>query len=141
MPSWMRGVARVTVVNIMKQLDVADVLFHDDSLQAEVATLAECLAAAKPRLLACGGAKRLLLMLPKGSTQVRPIEILHQEMHEIPSVVENCDGDFILCYEVEQISLTQAAVTLIDERRDLAEAASRLHTRTDVSWSNLPDLV
>ncbi len=142
LPAGMRGVARVTVVSIMKQLDVADVLFQDeDAQQNEVATMAECLAAAKPRILACGGAKRLLLMLPKGSTQVRPIEILHQEMHEIPSVVENCDGDFILCYEVEQISLTQAAVSLIEERRDLAEAASRLQTRTDVSWSSLPDLV
>ncbi len=137
----MRGVTRSTVVNVMKQLDVADMLFHEeDAQQGEVATLVECMSAAKPRLLACGGAKRLLLLLPKGSTQVRPIEILHQELHVIPSVVENCDGDFILCHEVEQISLTQAAVTLIDGRRDLAEAASRLRTRTDVTWSNLPDL-
>ena len=142
LPTLMRGVARTTVVNVMKQLDVADVLFRDeDTQQEEVKTLSECLAAARPRLMECGGAKRLLLMLPKGSTQVRPIEILHQEMHEVPSVVENCDGDFILCYEMEQISLTQAAVTLIEGRPDLAEAASRLHTRTDINWSNLPDLV
>jgi hypothetical protein len=80
-------------------------------------------------------------MLPRGSTQVRPLEILHEEMNETPSVVENCDGDFILCYEVEQISLTQAAVQLIEGRRDFAEAASRLHTRNDVNWSNLPDLL
>jgi len=142
LPDTMRGVARTTVVGIMKQLDVSDVLFpHEDESQSEVDTLSECLAAARPRLLACGGAKRLLVMLPQGSTQVRPLEILHDEMNETPSVVENCDGDFILCYEVEQISLTQAAVGIIEGRRDFAEAASRLHTRNDVAWSNLPDIV
>ncbi len=137
-----RGVARTTVVGMMKQMDVSDVLFHnDDSPESEVDTLRECLTAAKPRLMACGGAKRLLVMLPKGSSQVRPIEIVHGELKETPSVVENCDGDFILCYESEQVSLTQAAVTIIDGRRDFAEAASRLHTRNNVGWSNLPDLV
>ena len=39
-----------------------------------------------------------------------------------------------------QMSLTQAAVTIIDGRRDFAEAASRLHTRNNVAWSSLPDL-
>jgi hypothetical protein len=80
-------------------------------------------------------------MLPRGSTQVRPLEILHEELHETPSVLENCDGDFILCYEAEQISLTQTAVTIIDGRADYAEAAARLHTRTDIAWTALPDLV
>ncbi len=142
LPSLMRAVARTAVVNAMRQLDVADVLFHDDGAERdEVATLKDCLAAAWPKLLPCGGAKRLLLMLPKGSTQVRPIEILHQQLHETPSVTDNCDGDFILCYEAEQISLTQVAVTLIGGRPDLAEAGRRLHTRSDVTWSNLPDLV
>jgi len=142
LPALMRGVARVTVVGILKQLDASDILFHDgEAPRTEVEKLAECLDAARPRLLACGGAKRLLVVLPKGSSQARPIEILHHEMNETPSVVENCEGDFILCYEAEQVSLTQAAVSFIDGRSDLAEAALRLHTRNDVNWSHLPDLV
>ena len=55
-------------------------------------------------------------------------------------MADNNDGDFVLCYEVEQLSLTQVAVTLIDGRRDYAEYAERLHTRTDLGWSRLPDL-
>ena len=142
LPIVMRGIARTSIIGVMKQLDVSDILFHDDDdAQSEVDTLAECVQNARPRLIACGGAKRLLVMLPKGSSQVRPIEILHQQLGETPSVVGNCDGDFILCYEAEQISLTQAAVTIIDGRRDLADAASRLHTRNDIEWSSLPDLV
>ncbi len=142
LPHVMRSAARSTLVGIMKQLDASDVLFHaEETPQDEVKTLAQSLQAARPRLLNCGGAKRLLVMLPRGSSQVRPIEILHCDMHETPSVLENCDGDFILCYEAEQISITQAAVSIIDGRCDFAEAASRLHTRNDISWSNLPDLV
>lgn len=104
LPEVMRSVARTTVVGTMKQLDASDVLFHEEETpQSEIDTLAECLDAARPRMLTCGGSKRLLVMLPKGSSQVRPIEILHHEMNETPSVVENCDGDFILCCEAEQI--------------------------------------
>lgn len=142
LPTLMRNVARGTVVAVMKHLNVSDVLFQEnDPQQDETKTLAACLDTARPRLVEYGGAKRLLVMLPRGSTQVRPLEILHEELNETPSVLENCDGDFILCYEAEQISLTQTAVTIIDGRADYAEAASRLHTRTDIAWTALPDLV
>jgi len=66
---------------------------------------------------------------------------MHNELNETPSAATNNSGDFVICYEIEQMSLTQAAVTLIDGRRDFAEFADRLHTRTDVDWANLPDLV
>ena len=141
LPGTIRSIARTTVVGLMKTLDVADVMFHDEEQADNEATmLSDSLASAKPRLLRCGGAKRLLMMLPRGSTHVRPIEILHEQMNETPSVTQNHDGDFVLCYEVERISLTQAAVTIIEERRDFAEFAGRLHTRTDVAWSPLPDV-
>ncbi len=100
----------------MKTMDVADLMFSQgQQVDDDATTLAESLASAQPRLMRCGGAKRLLVMLPNGSTNVRPLEILHEQMNETPSVAQNNDGDFILCYEVEQISLTQVAVTIIDE--------------------------
>ena len=142
LPGIVRSIARTTVINLMKTLDAADMMFaRQRDVDSDSATLAESLASARPRLMRCGGSKRLLVMLPSGSTHVRPLEILHEEMDETPSVAENNDGDFILCYEVEQLSLTQVAVTLIDGRRDYAEFAARLHTRTDVDWSTLPDIV
>ena len=107
---------------------------------ADAAMLADSLASARPRLLRCGGAKRLLVMMPNGSTSAEPLKILYEQLNETPSVAQNHDGDFILCYEVEQISLTQVAVSIIDGRRDYAEFAGRFHTRTDVEWSTLPDI-
>ena len=141
LPATIRAIARTTVINLMKTMDVADLMFsHGQQVDNDAATLAESIASAQPRLLRCGGAKRLLVMLPNGSTNVCPLKILYEQMNETPSVAQNNDGDFILCYEVEQISLTQVAVTIIDGRRDYAEFASRFHTRTDVEWSTLPDI-
>ena len=142
LPTVVRSMARTTVIGLMKTLDAADIMFAKHrELEDDSVTLAESLASARPRLMRCGGSKRLLVMLPSGSTHVRPLEILHDQMNEVPSVAQNNDGDFILCYEVEQLSLTQVAVTIIDGRRDYAEFAARFHTRTDVDWSTLPDIV
>ena len=136
----LRELVRRAVVSWMKQLDATQILFGQGS-DGETVPLDEHLEASLPKLLECGGARRLLVMLPHNSTNMRPVEILTRQLNELPSLAENSDGDFVLCHEVEQISLTQVAVTLIEERRDWADYASRLHTRTDVSWSVLPDLV
>lgn len=141
LPGTIRAIARTTVINLMKTMDVADLMFsRNQSAANDATTLAESLTCAQPHLMRCGGAKRLLVMLPNGSTNVQPLKILYEQMNETPSVAQNTDGDFILCYEVEQISVTQVAVTLIDGRQDYAEYAGRLHTRTDVDWSSLPDI-
>lgn len=141
LPATIRGIARRIVVNLMKTMDVADLVFSQgQQVENDAAMLADSLASARPRLLRCGGAKRLLVMMPNGSTSAEPLKILYEQLNETPSVAQNHDGDFILCYEVEQISLTQVAVSIIDGRRDYAEFAGRFHTRTDVEWSTLPDI-
>ena len=117
-------------------------LFDDnEGGEQDASVLEECLKASQPKLLSCGGAKRLLVLLPEGSCCVRPLQVMHSKLNETPSAATNSTGDFVVCHEVEQMSLTQAAVALIDGRRDFAEFAARLHTRTDVDWTNLPDLV
>jgi hypothetical protein len=142
LPTQVRRSVRRTLVEALQRVDVAGLLFDDIGAgDQEADVLKECVQAARPKLMACGGAKRLLVLLPEGSRCVRPLEVLHQEFNETPSAATNGSGDFVVCYEVEQMSLTQAAVTLIDGRRDFAEFAARLHTRTDVDWANLPDLV
>jgi hypothetical protein len=142
LPARLRASIRRTLVESLRRVDVASLLFSgDDEGEQETRVLEECLKASQPKLLPCGGAKRLLVLLPDGSRCVRPLEVMHSELNETPSAATNNSGDFVICYEIEQMSLTQAAVTLIDGRRDFAEFADRLHTRTDVDWANLPDLV
>jgi hypothetical protein len=46
-------------------------------------------------------------------------------------------GDLALIYELGDLSLPHVAAHLLDFRPDLAEAATRLHTRCDVAWTRL----
>lgn len=140
LPAVLRSLARTSIVAIMRSLNVADILFHDSQQGDDVTKFAESLTAAQPRLMRCGGARRLLVMLPRESAAARPLHILREQLGESPSMSHSSDGDFVLCHEVEQISLTQAAVTLVDGRCDLIEFADRLHTRSDIAWSPLPDV-
>jgi hypothetical protein len=49
-----------------------------------------------------------------------------------------CDGaEPVLCYEGGNLPLTQIAIDLIERRRDYADFASRVFTRTDVAWTPL----
>jgi hypothetical protein len=43
----------------------------------------------------------------------------------------------VLLFETGGLSLKHAAAALIDSRIDLTEVASRLHTRSDVTWTPL----
>jgi serine/threonine protein kinase len=144
LPQKLRSLARATVVTLMKQLDATSMLqgeLSSGSANHDHESLAQHVAATQPELLKCGGAHRLLVMAPASSDDGEFAAQLSQQLDEQPSILASDAGDFTLCREVEQISLTQAAVFLIDGRRDLADTASRLHARMDVQWSKLPDIV
>ena len=40
-----------------------------------------------------------------------------------------------MLFELGDISVAHAAANLIDFRRDLADAAARLQTRSDITWT------
>jgi hypothetical protein len=54
---------------------------------------------------------------------------------QLPAVAAGAASDLIVLYELGDISVPHAAAQLIGFRRDLAEAASRLHTRSDIDWT------
>ena len=54
---------------------------------------------------------------------------------QLPAVAPGTSSDLVLLFELGDISLPHAAANLIDFRRDLAEAASRLQTRCDITWT------
>ena len=56
---------------------------------------------------------------------------------QLPGVVPDASTDLVLLYELGDISVPHAAAHLIDFRPDLIDAASRLHTRSDITWTPL----
>jgi hypothetical protein len=134
----LRAEARRAVLDALKEINIAEVFLEPQTDPVKVKQrIRNATGAATPRLLACGGAKRLLLLL-QGGTNTEPLhELIRQEMNETSSVVFGADGHVVLCYEVERIPPGNVAGHLADNRHEYAGIASRLHTRVDVPWTPL----
>ncbi|MEX0937945.1 MAG: tubulin-like doman-containing protein [Pirellulales bacterium] len=90
-----------------------------------------------PRIVSCGGARRLLLAGPPGDNLDKIHAALCEHGGQSVTRVPAVDGRLILCQEVSGIPLTAVAMRLIQHRRDFAEVAARLHTRVDLRWPSL----
>lgn len=132
-PPALRSMARAEILRALKRLNMPELL-HD---HGPATPLQETLERAVPLLNACGGGRRLLLVVPRSSDPNLPASYA-QAAGLAPSVASDSDADLTVCYELEHLSLVHAAAALIDYRRDYAEAAARMHTRTDVSWIAMP---
>jgi hypothetical protein len=51
--------------------------------------------------------------------------------------IEGNDNHLTICVEAEQLSLKRIATHLIDCRRDSADIAKRVHSRSDIAWTPL----
>lgn len=132
-PPALRSIARAEILRALKRLNLPELLCENSPSRP----LHETLQRALPRLPDCGGARRLLLVVPRGSDPNLPASY-EKEAGLVPSVAWDSDADWTVCYEWEQLSLVHAAAALIDYRSDYADAATRMHTRTDVTWTRMP---
>ena len=135
----LRNLARSKMREALKDLDVAD-MFADNDPQQTRKSLKDHLDAALPQLNKCGGSRRLLLVLPQEATDSPLPELVQRELDVAPSVVFDSVDDVTICYEFERISLPIVAAALVDNRPEYIEIASRLHSRTDVTWAKLVDV-
>jgi len=138
-PAQLRSAARAAVLDALKHFDLATVFFPGvEQAQHPVPALRAWLQAAAPRLPACGGARRLLLVCPEGSGRGSLDRIVEQATGVTPSVVFDADVSLVLCWETQEIALPRAAAALVADRPDCARIATRLHTRVDVHWTPMP---
>jgi serine/threonine protein kinase len=138
LPARLRAAARAVVLDALRQIDVADVLFP--ALRGDVPPdepgepLRGALRRATPDWLDTGGAARLLLFLPEGTSVDRLQSLLEREAGARATVARDVGGDLLLGCEVAGLSLPRIAATLVADRPDCREAAARLHARIDVAW-------
>jgi serine/threonine protein kinase len=113
---------------------VKDVLAKggDDRELSEL--LNRCIQDATPRLLALGGAKRLILVVPNelDAEQLRK-EVERISFDEANVIIEK-GGDLKLSFEIEDIPWRSVQTRLIRQRHDCQEIAQRLHTRINLDW-------
>jgi hypothetical protein len=89
------------------------------------------------RFTGCGGQRRLLVVAPEQLAPVVAAQTCGNGELPEPTVLADAGGEMLVCYEVEGQPLQRIAAKVLDYRFQAIEAASRLHTRTDVPWTPL----
>ncbi|HZN32440.1 MAG TPA: tubulin-like doman-containing protein, partial [Pirellulaceae bacterium] len=135
--STIRTAARQAALGKVQSIDLASLLLANQSGDSPLAT---CLTNAEPWLQRCGGRRRLLFVIPQQMAgQYSPAALAAQmgtsAFRQMPGVAAGAASDLVVIFELGDVSVAHAAAHLIDFRRDLAEAAGRLQTRSDVTWT------
>jgi hypothetical protein len=135
----LRRAARQAVLDKVQSLDLTGVLRPSSDGNSP---LIEALNSARPRLARCGGRQRLICLAPAALSDAVRQTLSSSAAGEdaasaTPAMLTTEPGDLAFLYELGDLSLPHVAAHLLDFRPDLAEAASRLHTRCDVAWTRL----
>jgi hypothetical protein len=107
--------------------------------QASTVPWQVALEKASPRLLECGGTKRLIVVSPDKQAEARVgwLRSLVSLAKQDPAVFTTANCPTAICYEVEHVPLENVAVALAVDRPECLRLVPRLHTRTDVEWTPL----
>jgi predicted metal-dependent hydrolase len=131
--SALRHAARRAITRSLKEIDISRLLLSSDDRQTADQRLGVHLEKAAPRLLSCGGSRRLLVVLPDGCSDEQVREAVDAHVSESPTVAFDSDFDMVLCWEMREMPISRVGLALIDYRADYAQVASRLYTRVDVA--------
>jgi serine/threonine protein kinase len=136
LPALVLSVARRAVFEGLKEIDIPKMVLQSDS-DIKHENVERYVQTAWPSVLDCGGAKRLLLVMPDCPSAARLPEIIEQKRSEKPTVLYDSDCDVVACYEGEGVDLSNVAAAIAHNDPQCAEVAHRLHTRVDVEWSKM----
>lgn len=120
-----------------------DKILHENNVQPEVFAkwLNDRMQEARPRVDACGGGTRLLIGMPSLSSDRSMKEMIENQFNVKGCPIHGTEGRFVVCFEGEGVGLANVAFRLLQARPDAIELVKRIHTRTDIQWSTLDDLL
>jgi hypothetical protein len=132
-----RSGARQAALATVQSIDLASLLLKTQDGESP---LAKCVSEARPWLERCGGRRRLIFVIPQNLVgQYSPATLSGQLASglftQLPGVAPGTGCDLVLLFELGDVSLPHVAANIVDFRRDLAEASSRLQTRSDITWT------
>ena len=128
--------ARTSLIRALGSIDVARIVLSDDNVgDNRRSVLQGYVESALPDTGEAGGGQRLLMLVGKNSDHNQLSQVIDQQLEHPSTVVITADGDLAFCVEAQGLSIPHLALKVVDQRRDYAEAASRLYTRTDVKWN------
>jgi hypothetical protein len=93
--------------------------------------------AAPQRFAGCSGQQRVFVVASEALSEAITPGALGDKVATPPTVIVDPQADMLICHEIEDLPLKRIASAVLDQRFHAVEAASRLHTRTDVQWTPL----
>jgi hypothetical protein len=125
--------ARQTAVRALGDANAS----HGQSAGSTMADLGSYFATATPSLLAQGGSRRVLVLLPKTSASEAAAKQLAEQLPVQPNMMAGLDNNLTICVEASELRISEVAVELVQRRRDRVEFAGRVQSRNDISWTPL----
>ena len=131
--------ARLAVLKKLASIDIAgSTLAAKEGDHPLRRLLADCQSWFQP----CGGKRRLLCLVPQSvghtlTPAAMAAQIGTDAFSQLPAIIPDSAGDVVLLYEIGELSIRHAAGAVIYQRPDLADLATRLHTRNDITWTPL----
>jgi hypothetical protein len=55
--------------------------------------------------------------------------------------IRGTTGDVVFCFDAEGIPLANVAFSILKDAPEAIELARRIHSRTDIEWTSLDDLI
>jgi len=143
LPGAIRTAAKQVLADAYKKLSLEKVITSNNvRLEQLVKWLDEKIKQAQPVIDDCGGASRILIGLPALSDGESVLPELMKTQFAVPTIpINGTLGNVIICFEGEDVSLASVAYRLLEARPDAIELVKRLHTRNDVTWTTLNDLL
>jgi hypothetical protein len=99
-----------------------------------VRKLGAWLEAALPPLLEAGGSEHLVAAVPPGEAGRTVAQMAGQAFMNVPATIMPMESDVVLCWEVSQVPLGDAAAWLLGQNQDALDMARSVLTRSDVQW-------
>lgn len=130
--------ARLTILERLKEMSLEG-MFGDKDLVERISLW--MFNTATPTLLACGGGTRWMHAYPKNDKPVAAlVDAFRNHYQADATLIPATVGEVVSCIEVEGVPLDNVAMNLLQDRTDSLEYASRLHTRTDISWTGISSM-
>lgn len=142
LPGEIRTAAQSVLADAYQKLSLDDIVVNSEVKPEQlIRWLNEKLAAARPEVNNCGGAMRLMVAMPTFSQSKHVVNLIESHFSLKQKSIHGTYGNFVLTFECEDVSLASVAFRLLEDRPDAIDIVKRIHTRSDVTWTSLADLL
>ena len=140
LPDSIRTISQLELSNGASRLHIDEVFIKNQLSKTHINEWVKSMeASAEPMLDMCGGRVLRAVCVPANSETTAGS--LFQQNTVRSEICKATSGDVILVDETEDVPLANVAFRLLQSRPDCIELTKRLHTRSDVEWLTLEDIL